>query len=68
MSIKSAANSSVNNGGKTSSFSNALGTYSNPALDVMLGIDPGAQKFLADAEKKYPAPPSILDKILSFFN
>lgn len=44
------------------------GTYSNPALDVMLGIDPGAEKFLAEAEKKYPAPPSILDKILSFFN
>ena len=34
MSIKSAANSSVNNGGKTSSFSNALGTYSNPAINA----------------------------------
>lgn len=43
----------------------------SPVMDVILGVDPGAQKFLADAEKKYPAPPappSILDKILSFFN
>lgn len=43
----------------------------SPVMDVILGVDPGAQKFLADAEKKYPAPPAppnILDKILSFFN